>query len=204
MKHGQASRRGKFHAEYRAWVSMRHRCYSPSCRFYGNYGGRGIEVCQKWRESFEAFLDDMGPRPSRHHSLDRIDNDGNYGPDNCRWATWEEQEGNRRDRHVLEFGGDKLSVSEWARRLGLSAGLILDRLDYGWTIGEALTRRKHAPRIIEFNGESLTISQWAKRLGMQDVTLRVRLRVWRWSIEKALTTPVRRSQQKKEEACSVV
>jgi hypothetical protein len=82
--------------EYRAWRSMRQRCGSPTHDAYANYGGRGIFVCDRWEASFEAFLADMGRRPSPSHSLDREDNDGPYSPGNCRWATQSQQNGNRR------------------------------------------------------------------------------------------------------------
>ncbi len=82
--------------EYRAWASMKQRCHNPRTPAYPNYGGRGIEVCQSWRDSFEAFLADVGLRPSPKHSLDRIDNDGNYEPGNVRWANWDQQAANRR------------------------------------------------------------------------------------------------------------
>ena len=82
--------------EYQAWISMLKRCYKPRTRAYQNYGGRGIRVCKRWRDSFENFLEDMGERPSAIHSLDRRDNDGDYTPSNCRWATVWVQNNNRR------------------------------------------------------------------------------------------------------------
>ncbi len=82
--------------EYRAWICMRNRCYSVDHRDYPRWGGRGIRVCATWQRSFETFFADMGPRPGRGYSLDRIDNDGDYEPDNCRWATQAEQNANRR------------------------------------------------------------------------------------------------------------
>lgn len=85
--------------EYKAWISMRYRCFSISSHAWCDYGGRGITVCERWL-NFENFYVDMGPRPSPDHSLDRIDNDGNYEPDNCRWSTSEEQNSNRRPNYT--------------------------------------------------------------------------------------------------------
>lgn len=83
--------------EYAAWGAMIQRCTNPRHPRWKYYGARGITICQRWRDSFPAFLADMGPRPSAGHSLDRVNNDGHYEPSNCRWATWPEQRANRSD-----------------------------------------------------------------------------------------------------------
>jgi hypothetical protein len=97
LKHGD-SRHGKRAAEYLAWCKMKTRCYNPKCQRYPSYGGRGISICDRWRNSYEAFLADMGRKPSPDHSLDRKNVNGNYEPGNCRWATDDEQRMNKRPR----------------------------------------------------------------------------------------------------------
>ncbi len=124
--------------EYWAWNAMRCRCYNKTDRGYKNYGARGIKVCDRWVDSFENFISDMGRKPSANLSIERIDNDGNYCPENCKWGTRVEQIRNRRCTRRLEHGGRNLTLQEWADITGLDYHTISKRIDYGWTASEVI------------------------------------------------------------------
>lgn len=126
------------HELHRTWANMIQRCTNPNNTHFSEYGGRGIAVCERWR-SFLNFLEDVGPKPSKLHTLERKDNNGNYCLENIRWATRLEQGQNRRDNHVLEYNGIRLTVSEWSRRLGVSYVCILNRIQRGWSVSDAVT-----------------------------------------------------------------
>ncbi len=126
--------------EWLAWKCMIERCYLTRNPAYKNYGGRGISVCDSWRESFETFLADVGYRPCRGYSLDRIDNNGNYCKENCRWATWFEQHNNRRSSRHETICGVTHTVAEWARIYHRPYQTVLQRLYLGWSISDALTK----------------------------------------------------------------
>jgi hypothetical protein len=113
---------------------MRKRCASK----HKDYGGRGIKVCRRWQDSFEAFLRDMGPRPSPQHSVDRKNNSGDYTPKNCRWATREEQASNTRRNHVLTIDGKTQTLVAWAREFGIDHRTILMRLRHRWSAADAV------------------------------------------------------------------
>jgi hypothetical protein len=125
--------------EFNTWQSIQMRCHNPNDTSYHNYGGRGITVCARWRESFANFLADMGPRPSPKHSLDRINNDGPYSPENCRWATKSEQDANKRSAVLLTYMGSTKIPGEWARLTGIKISTLSARLKLGWTVEDALT-----------------------------------------------------------------
>jgi hypothetical protein len=114
--------------EYRAWLNMRSRCYNPTYIHYHRYGERGIKVCNRWRNSFPNFLADMGKRPSPAHSLDRIDNDKSYSPENCQWATRKEQQRNRHDNALVEWNGEIKGMSDWADLWGMARQTLYERI----------------------------------------------------------------------------
>ncbi len=125
--------------EYSSYHSMKQRCCNPSNDAYSYYGGRGIVICSRWLESFENFFEDMGPIPGDGFSIDRIDNNGNYEPKNCKWATKLEQSQNTRATRNITIGGASHCISEWSRLVGLSLPAIYDRVKRGMSWQEAIT-----------------------------------------------------------------
>lgn len=119
--------------------SMMDRCYNWKNKRYKHYGGRGIVVCCRWRKSLAMFARDMGPRPSRKHSIDRVDNNGNYEPNNCRWATAQEQSYNMSRNVLIIYLNRVQCATAWAREYGLRPRTLLDRLARGWTTEKAIT-----------------------------------------------------------------
>lgn len=128
-------------AEYVAWVAMKTRCNNKNQAGWKNYGGRGITYCDRW-ESFENFLNDMGPKPTSNHTLDRINNDGPYDASNCKWSTRKEQSANKRNNRIFEIDGIKRCASEWADLMGFNSNVIYCRLRAGWSIKEAILTPK--------------------------------------------------------------
>lgn len=127
-------------SEYKSWRAMKARCYVLTTPCYGNYGGRGVTVCEEWRNSFEAFYSHVGPKPSAQHSIDRINNSGNYEPGNVRWATRKEQQRNKRTNVLATINGETRCVTEWLETLPISAPTAWNRINQrGMTPEEALT-----------------------------------------------------------------
>lgn len=129
------------HALYRTWAHMIERCESTWCKDYVNYGARGIYVCEKWRKSFEAFVEDMGPRP-HGHSLDRINVNGNYEPSNCRWADRITQARNNQKKRLIEVDGKEIHVAELSDVTGVPASTIYERVRRGMSIEDATSHQK--------------------------------------------------------------
>jgi hypothetical protein len=137
-RHG-ACAGGKNSPEFRVWSSVKNRVLSQKSAIFHNYGGRGIKICDRWKDSFENFLEDMGYRPNLSYTLDRIDNNGDYEPGNCRWATYKEQGRNRRTNMRITHNGETLASAEWAERLGIKAATIRARIRRGLSTQEAFT-----------------------------------------------------------------
>lgn len=179
----------KDHPLYQMWNGMKQRCSNPRNPKYKNYGGRGIQVCDRWLD-FSNFIEDMGEAP-QGMSINRINNDGNYEPSNCQWATPKEQSNNQRSNRVLEFNGKKQTLAQWAEELNINYGTLLDRLNEEWSIEDALTTSViKNTRVITFEGKTKNITEWANGLNIHYMTLHTRLKRG-WSVKKALTTPRR-------------
>lgn len=125
---------------YNSYLAMMERCYNEACEKYPKYGGRGIKVCQRWRDSILAFAADMGLRPSRKHTLDRIENDGDYEPGNCRWATAEEQQSHTSRTRMVTINGVTKCVQHWCRETGVKYITAIERMNRGWDPVLAVTK----------------------------------------------------------------
>lgn len=183
--------------EYRIWRGMKSRCYNSNERAYPRYGGRGIKICDRWMDSFENFLSDMGERPSKDYSIDRICNDGDYSPENCRWATRKEQASNYSRNVLVEYKGETKTLKDWCDQFGLNYGTTRARLKiYEYTPEEAFNKgymeRKHDPYnyskaiILEVDGVKKPFSVWCKELNLNPKKIYPRISKLGWTHKQAL------------------
>lgn len=185
---------------YKTWESMKARCYNPNDGKYKNYGARGITVCDEWLHDAGAFAKwayengfDESKRQAEQ-SLDRIDVNGNYCPENCRFVNAGEQANNKTDNFMIEFNGETDTLANWSRKTGIKQGTIAFRLKSGWAVERALTegvvkRKRKGRRFLEYNGEVKTMAEWAKEFGFPYKILCARINRG-WSIQRALETPI--------------
>ena len=131
LRHGYA-RKDNRSTEYQAWNHMLQRCYNPNDADYVSYGGRGIGVCERWRHSFDNFIVDMGNKPKSEYSLDRINGNADYSPENCRWADSFTQAQNRRTVIWIEHNGERRCIADWSRITGINRRTIAQRYYKGW------------------------------------------------------------------------
>lgn len=176
---------------YSSWQAMIQRCANPNNPFYHRYGGRGIKICDRWL-SFENFYADMGDSTSGYQ-IDRIDNDGDYEPTNCRWSTPKENTRNRSSNIEVTYKGKTQCIAAWEEELGFKHGTLWCRLyHYNWSIDKAMTQpvMKTSREPVTFNGKTQSITKHAKDHGLGLTTVLNRLRIG-WSLEDALTRPVK-------------
>lgn len=174
-----------------SWRSMIYRCKNPRAVYYY---GRGLRVCSRWKK-FSNFVTDMGDRPAGM-TLDRIDNNKGYSPDNCRWATRKTQQQNTRYADFLTVGGVTLCQADWGRRVGIPQGTISKRLTRGWSVERAIMTPPWGKikRPITLNRKTMSLEAWSRELKIGATTIAWRLENG-WSVEKALG---RRPQIKKK------
>jgi hypothetical protein len=184
--------------EYNAWHAIKQRCENPRNPSYKDYGARGISICDRWKESLANFLADMGPRPSSRHSIDRIDNDGNYEPGNCRWATHAEQARNKRSNSLVTINGITKCITDWCEHYKIPSGVVFTRIyKLKWDIERAITEpsktyRKWDQEKLTMNGETKTILEWSAITNIKASYIDTRIRRG-WSVERALTQKCRQT-----------
>lgn len=187
----RSTKHGKTNTKlYNVWKSMKQRCNDKNCNAYLYYGGRGIKVCDEWNESFEAFYEwSIKNGYKEGLSIDRIDVNGNYCPKNCKWSTWEEQANNKRGNRVVSYNGENYTIAELSRISGIKYRTIIDRLNRGWTVENALFNGRI--KDITYNGETHSVKYWSDKTGIEHSNLCKRIRSG-WPIEDALNTPTRK------------
>ena len=180
----------------RIYHNMKTRCNNPNYDKYKYYGGKGVTICDEWNESFYAFEDwAMDHGYADRLTLDRIDVNGNYTPENCRLVTRKEQSNNKTSNHMITYNGKTQSIQKWADETGLSATCINQRVGAGWSVERTLTEPQHIthkPRLLTYNGVTKRMHEWAKEFGISFKILQNRIDLHGWTVERALETPVYR------------
>lgn len=186
--HGECGSKNGKTREYVTWRDMLARCEQPSSRNYKWYGEKGIKVCKRWHD-YRAFLKDMGRKPTPKHTLDRIDPDGDYCPENCRWATPKEQAMNKKSTTIIEWNGEKDSITGWAKRLDMVVPVIKRNYEMGLPLDTRCRPRANR----KINGR--TVHEWAEYLDVKYAALARFLRTHDWDTDAAIayyTSPTRR------------
>ena len=180
---------------YNIWNGMVGRCHRKTSENYKLYGEKGIFVCDEWLK-FQNFCKWSLYNGYRNTlTIDRIDNNKGYSPENCRWVTEDEQHRNRSDNHTLTFDDRTQCVSDWANEVGIKRNTIYERLNRGWSVRDALTKPLKDKTYV-FNGEEKTLKEWSEELNINFHTLESRIYNSKWCINKALTTPIRKYVKK--------
>lgn len=189
---------------YNIWGQIKQRCLNRDNKNYHHYGGRGITVCDRWLkfknfrdDMYESYLDHKGKYGRKNTSIDRIDVNGNYCPENCKWATVEEQNNNTRYNILITYNGETLTLTEWSNKLNINRDTLVYRHKKGWKDDDIITRPKnYHGRQITYKNKTQNFSQWERELGMSLGLISRRLDL-NWTIEDAITKPVRKMNIKK-------
>lgn len=188
--HGESMTRSP---EYTSWRDMRSRCKDSYNESYSHYGGRGIKVCDRWNSNdgtgYKNFLEDMGRKPGRGYTLDRINPDGDYCPENCRWASPKEQAMNKKSTTIIEWNGEKDSITGWAKRLDMVVPVVKRNYEMGLPLDTRCRPRANR----KINGR--TVHEWAEYLDVKYAALARFLRTHDWDTDAAIayyTSPTRR------------
>ncbi len=176
---------------------MIRRCYNPNNVKYPNYGGRGITICDEWKNDYQSFkLWALDNGYTDDLTIDRIDVNLDYCPLNCRWADWETQENNRTNNVYIEYNGQKKTAREWGNILGVDRNILYDRVFmYGWSVERAFNQKVRQEIEITFNNETHTLKEWSNILQMNHDTLYNRIYREGKTVEEAFTTPIKPPQR---------
>ncbi len=190
--------------EYRIWSAMIERCHNENNKHFKNYGGRGIIVCDRWRESFANFFADMGERPSTKLTIERKTNDGPYSPENCVWETRAKQSRNHRRNVSLTLCGRTQVITDWAKEIGISVQGLQSRIAHGWSEEDIITpsdresNRSAPPRQPEKTytalGKTQTIKQWIAETGLSRTVLNNRIKSG-WPMDFVMSTPLSKGKR---------
>ena len=174
--------------------NMKTRCNNPNYDKYQYYGGKGISVCDEWSNSYDAFEEwALSHGYADDLTLDRIDPDGDYTPENCRWVSIKEQANNRSSNHFLTYNGKTQTLRQWAEETGMSYSCLMQRVHAGWPVERIFAEPHHntnKQRMVTYKGVTKRLHEWAKELGIKYNTLQNRLDMHHWSVEKAFEKPV--------------
>lgn len=178
--------------EYSTWKTMKSRCYAKSQEKRGKYKENNITVCDEWLNSFDKFLEDMGPRPEGKYTLERIDNSKSYCKENCKWVSWDEQSKNRGTfNKIYTFNGETKVLKDWARTFNIKPSTLYSRIRRGLSFEDAIKEdpynKKHT-----INGESKTLKEWCDTFNMDFKIVNNRVSKHGWEVERAVTTPIKR------------
>lgn len=197
LTHGDARKR-KQNRLYKIWSDMKERCSNSNNNAYKDYGGRGIIVCNEWEQSYEVFKEwAINNGYKSNLTIDRINVNGNYEPENCRWVTNKIQQNNRRNNRYIKYNGETKTLSEWAEYMGVNVHTLCSRINQqGMPIDEALTVDVNFLKIkIEYNEEIHTINEWAEITGINPKLIYQRIYRNKWDIQDALFKKVRDNEK---------